>query len=84
MGNAGNAWSYPVGSRSKKLIGTMLLVFMVPLYGLFVAVIASARMAEASTFAQVTFFAFFGLVWIFPAGAIIRWMAYTKPRSARR
>ncbi len=73
-----------MGRRPKKLIGTTLLVFMVPLYALIVAASASSRLAEASTFVQIAFFGFFGLAWIVPAGAIIRWMAGPRPQSARR
>ncbi len=49
-----------MGRRPKKLIGTALLVFMVPFYALVVAALASSRLAETSQFVQIAFFAFFG------------------------
>ena len=73
-----------MGRRPKKLIGTALLVLMVPFYALVVAALASSRLAETSQFVQIAFFAFFGLAWIVPAGAIIRWMAGPRSQSARR
>jgi hypothetical protein len=61
--------------RLKKLIGTALLVGLVPIYALLVASVGTARLSGTSTITQLAFFAFFGLVWIFPAGLIIKWMA---------
>ncbi|MHA1552996.1 MAG: DUF2842 domain-containing protein [Alphaproteobacteria bacterium] len=66
--------------RAKKLIGTTLLIVLVPLYALIVAAVAGTRITEQSTIVQVAFYAFFGLAWILPAGAIIKWMA--DPRTA--
>lgn len=61
---------------ARKLVGTALLVLFVPLYALVIAAFASGgRINEATMLIQIVFFAFFGLVWILPAGLIIRWMA---------
>ncbi len=58
----------------RKIAGTAMLVIFVPLYALFVMVIASGRVPGSSILAQTVFFAIAGLVWIVPAGAIIAWM----------
>ena len=70
--------------RLKKLIGTVLLVVLVPLYALLVVSVGTARMQGTSTLTQLAFFAFFGLVWIFPAGLIIKWMATPKAAQSDR
>lgn len=51
----------------------MLLVF-IPLYALLAVRIAVAHVPEDAILAQTVYFAIAGLVWIVPAGLIIRWM----------
>lgn len=60
--------------RSRKLVGTIVLAIGVPIYVLFVMTVASVRMAEASTLTQTVFFLVTGLIWVLPAGILIRWM----------
>jgi site-specific recombinase len=57
----------------------MLLVF-IPLYALLAVRVAAAHFTESDTLAVTLYFAVAGLVWIFPAGLIIRWMQ--KPPAA--
>ncbi len=60
--------------RTRKLIGmVVLLVFLVG-YALVVASIASSRITSAPPLAQFAFFLVGGLVWVLPAGLLIRWM----------
>ena len=56
-----------------------MLVLFVPAYALFVMSIAGARLPGTSTLTQTLFFAVTGLLWIFPAGAIIKWMLRPRP-----
>ena len=67
--------------RLKKIIGTALLVLLVPFYALAVVGFAGARLPGTSTLTQLAFFAFFGLIWIVPAGAVIKWMATPKEQQ---
>jgi hypothetical protein len=68
-----------MGTRTRKLIGTALLVAFVPVYALFVVVIAGMVLPGTSTLAQTLFFLVTGLLWVLPAGVIITWMV--RPRN---
>ena len=65
--------------RTRKLVGTIVLAIGVPIYVLFVMTVASVRMAEASTLTQTLFFLVTGLIWVLPAGILIRWMQRSDP-----
>lgn len=60
--------------RTRKLIGTVALIVFVPLYALFAMTIAQVRVQDASTLTQTIFFAIAGLLWLIPAGILIKWM----------
>jgi hypothetical protein len=64
--------------RVRKLIGTALLLAFVIFWAFFSMSVAQARLATMSGFAGGALVVFLGLVWIVPAGLIIRWMA--RPR----
>jgi hypothetical protein len=60
--------------RYRKLIGTALLLGFVPVYALFIVVVAGLLLPGWPTLAQTLFFLVTGLLWVLPAGAIIGWM----------
>jgi uncharacterized membrane protein len=60
--------------RTRKLIGTMVLLVFLGCYALVVASIASGRITTAPPLAQFAFFLVGGLVWVLPAGLLVRWM----------
>lgn len=60
--------------RPKKLFGAVALLLGVVLYALVVIAVAQAKLATVGPLIQLGFFAFFGLLWIVPAGLLIRWM----------
>lgn len=60
--------------RSRKLIGTVLLIVFVAVYALSVASIGAGRITTAPPLAQFGFFLVAGLAWVVPAGLLIRWM----------
>ena len=68
-----------MGKRTRKLIGTALLVVFVPVYALSITVIAGMVLPGRSTLAQTLFFLVTGLLWVLPAGVIITWMV--RPRE---
>ena len=45
-----------------------------PLYALVAMTIGAARLPGTSTVVQTLFFAIAGLIWVIPAGLIIKWM----------
>lgn len=60
--------------RTRKLVGTVVLLLFLAAYGLAVASISAGRITAASPLAQITFFLIGGLAWVLPAGLLIRWM----------
>ncbi|MEP0324617.1 MULTISPECIES: DUF2842 domain-containing protein [Alphaproteobacteria] len=60
--------------RTRKLIGTVTLMVFVPFYALVAMSVATARLGGTSLLTQTVFFAIAGLIWLIPAGAIIKWM----------
>lgn len=60
--------------RAKKLIGTAVLVVGVSIYALIVMFVGQLKLAGSHPALQLAFFAVFGLLWVIPAGLLIRWM----------
>ncbi len=60
--------------RTRKLIGTVLLVIFLGVYAWVAVVIGAGRISHAPHWAQFAFFLIAGLLWVLPAGALIRWM----------
>jgi len=60
--------------RARKLIGTIVLVVFLAAYGLAAGMIGSGRITEAPALVQVAYFLVAGLLWVIPAGLLIRWM----------
>lgn len=65
--------------RTRKLVGTALLLVFVVFWAFFSMSVVQARLATLSGWAGGLLVIFLGLVWVIPAGLIIRWMA--RPRS---
>lgn len=62
--------------RTRKLIGTLLLVVMITVYALLAMVVAVAlQVNTTSTLVEFAFYAIAGLLWVLPAAWIIRWMS---------
>jgi hypothetical protein len=60
--------------RTRKLIGTMALLTFLILYAWTAAMIGAGRIALAPAWAQFAYFLVAGLLWVLPAGLLIRWM----------
>lgn len=61
--------------RTRKLIGTFLLIAFVIVWALFGMLVAQGRVVELPGYGRFLVFLFLGLVWVLPAGLLIRWMA---------
>lgn len=61
-------------ARSRKLVGTVLLLLFLGAYAGLAALIGAGRIASASPLVQFAFFLAAGLLWVLPAGLLIRWM----------
>lgn len=67
--------------RTKKLIGSLLIVAMAILYALVATTIAASRLADAGGWVHLIYFLFTGLLWVVPAMFIISWM--TRPAGRK-
>jgi hypothetical protein len=63
-----------MNGRVRKLIGTVALLVFSALYVWTAAAIGSGRLLEAHGLAQLAYFVVAGLLWVIPAGLLIRWM----------
>ncbi len=61
-------------ARTRKLIGTVVLLLSLAVYATVAAVIGSGRIALAPQWVQFAYFLTAGLAWVIPAGLLIRWM----------
>jgi Protein of unknown function (DUF2842) len=61
--------------RPRKLIGTTLLLILVVFWALFAMSLSQGRVATLSGAMQAAVFVVLGLVWVLPAGLLIRWMS---------
>jgi Protein of unknown function (DUF2842) len=60
--------------RIRKLIGTVVLLLFLVLYTWVAVVIGAGQITGAPAFAQFAYFLAAGLLWVIPAGLLIRWM----------
>ena len=67
--------------RTRKLIGAFALVGLVVGWPLIVAALAQGRLASLATGAQAAAFVGLGLIWVIPAGLLIRWMQRPDPEG---
>lgn len=61
-------------ARTRKLIGTVGLLVFLGVYAWAAAAIGAGRITLASHWLQLAYFLAAGLLWVFPAGLLIRWM----------
>ena len=61
-------------ARTRKFIGSTLLVIALPVYSMVAVAAAGTMLAGASTLVQTLFFLVTGLIWVLPAMALISWM----------
>ena len=67
--------------RTRKLIGTVLLLVLVVVWSLAGMVIAQTPWLAASRLAQVIFYVVAGLGWVLPAMPLIAWMGRPDPEA---
>ncbi|MEO1542783.1 MAG: DUF2842 domain-containing protein [Pseudomonadota bacterium] len=65
-----------MASRSRKLIGIFLMLGFLVVYALLAMAVAMAlEVNTSSKWVELAFYFVAGLIWIVPAGAIIKWMS---------
>ena len=60
--------------RTRKLVGTIALVFLLSIYCLLAMVAATAAPINGNKFAELVYFILAGTLWVIPAGILIKWM----------
>jgi ABC-type Na+ efflux pump permease subunit len=71
---------FGMGTRIRKLIGTVVMLAYIIFYALFAMGIAEGRITEAPKLVQTLVYIVLGLIWIVPLMPLVRWMA--KPDKA--
>ena len=62
--------------RTRKLVGTILLMVMITIYALLAMVVAVIlEVNTTSKLVELVYYAVAGLLWVVPAAWIIRWMS---------
>jgi len=65
--------------RTRKLIGTIVLLLFVAVYALIAMLVAIVLQVNASKVVELAFYVVAGLAWVIPAGILIRWMQRPDP-----
>lgn len=60
--------------RTRKLIGTIVLIIFLAVYSLIAMVGASAPIINGNKLAELAYFIVAGFLWVIPAGILIKWM----------
>ena len=60
--------------RTRKLVGTIVLVVFLAIYALLAMVAATAVPINSNKLAELIYFILAGMIWNIPAGVLIRWM----------
>ncbi len=60
--------------RTRKLIGTVVLIAFLAVYCLIAMVGAASPVINGNRFTELMYFIAAGLLWVIPAGVLIRWM----------
>jgi hypothetical protein len=68
--------------RTRKLIGTVVLLIFLAVYAWVAVIIGAGRITLAPHWAQLLYFLIAGLLWVIPAGLLIRWMQRPDPAAA--
>ena len=67
--------------RTRKLIGTVGLLLLVMVWGLFAMALAQSVLTDINGFVAAIYYVVAGLGWVLPAMPLIKWMA--KPDATR-
>lgn len=66
--------SQKVNIRTRKLIGTIVLLIFIAFYALAVTAVAIVLQVNASKWVELAFYIVGGLAWVIPAALLVRWM----------
>jgi hypothetical protein len=69
----------PVTPRTRKLVGTIALLVFLTVYALAAMVTAIILQVSASKAVELAYYVIAGLLWVIPAGLLIKWMQRPEP-----
>ncbi|MFS8038296.1 DUF2842 domain-containing protein [Xanthobacter sp. AM11] len=67
--------------RIRKLIGAVLLLALVAFWALAAMALAQGRVTELGWALQTVCYVLLGILWVIPAGFLIRWMERPDKRA---
>lgn len=68
--------------RTRKLLGTIALIVLIALYALLALAVAIVlQVRQANHLVEVIYYVVAGLLWVVPAGLIIKWMVKPDRRD---
>lgn len=65
--------------RTKKLIGTLVLLIWLPVYALIAMGVGVRVLPHAPWYVALLYYAFAGTLWIIPIGLMLPWMHRQAP-----
>jgi hypothetical protein len=65
--------------RTKKLIGTLILLIWLPIYALFAMGVGVQVLPHAAWYVTLLYYALAGTLWIIPIGLMLPWMHRQSP-----
>jgi hypothetical protein len=79
---AGRCWpatparneAFVMTMRTRKLVGAVLLLLFLSAYALVAMLVAVALQVNGSKVAELIYYVVAGLLWVVPAGWLIKWM----------
>ncbi len=71
-----------MNQRTRKLVGTIVIIIFVMIYGPIAMALAESRIMAAPQLVQVLAYLTLGLVWVLPVMPLIRWMQRPDRDSA--
>jgi hypothetical protein len=60
--------------KTRKLVGSVILLVFLAAYVIVIVSVSQGRILGAAASVQFLFFLVAGLLWVLPAGLLIRWM----------
>jgi hypothetical protein len=68
--------------RTRKFIGTVALLTLVIVWGLFAMVLAQSVLTNINGFVAALYYVFAGFGWVLPAMPLIAWMSRPEKKAA--
>lgn len=65
--------------RQRKFVGVLLVLAVLVGYAVIAVSLGDVLVGGASSLVQLVYFAIAGLLWVIPAGLVIRWMQRPDP-----